>query len=66
MSIAKPFGVTGYQKSSSVVARKRRISRWLTVSSVSNLEEGPSLAGWAVYAASALAFLMLCVMATFK
>jgi hypothetical protein len=66
MSIAEAFDMSRKQRSNFMKVRKGRIRGRLAVNRVSKVEEGPSLAGWAAYVASALAFLMLCVMATFK
>ena len=50
----------------SVTARTPRIKRYPPGTGVPRLDEGPSLAGWAVYIASAVAFVMLCAVAAFK
>ena len=59
MSIARAFSTTGHQRASCVIARKRRIKERLSGRS----EEAPSIAGWEVYVASAVAFLIPCVVA---
>ncbi len=49
-----------------VSARKQLIRERLSVSRGFNVEPNPSLAGWTVYAASAVGFLALCLLAVFN
>ena len=39
-----------------MIARKRRIRQRLSAAKASNIEDGPSIAGWAAYVAATLAF----------
>lgn len=66
MSISGRCEMTGDRRLGSAIARKRRIKQRLSVASACQPEQAPSVAGWAVYVASAAAFVTLCLAAMFK